>query len=89
MSAGKFTQMETTIVDPRDQRWEIAQPTYRVYFHTVNGSSDERELTGGDVDEVIAWAEANAAGRTFVLYACVPHDGRGLVRLLGTDPNEA
>ena len=39
-------------------------------------------------DEVIAWAEATAAGRTFVLYACVPHDGLGLVRLMGTDPNE-
>ena len=45
-------------------------------------------MTGGDVDEVIAWAEATTAGRTFVLYACVPYDGLGLVRLLGTDPNE-
>jgi len=79
---------EATIVDPRGQRWEIGQPTYRVYFHAVNGSSDERELTGGDVDEVMAWAEDNAAGRTFVLYACVPQDGLGLVRLMGTDPNE-
>jgi hypothetical protein len=81
--------MEATSVDPRDQRWEIARPTYRVYFHTPSGSSDEHEVAGGDVSEVMAWAEANAAGRTFVLYACVRHDGVGLVRLLGTDPNRS
>lgn len=43
--------MQTTIVDPRDQHWEIGQPTNRVYFHTVNGASDERELTGTDPNE--------------------------------------
>lgn len=80
--------METTMVDPRDQRWELGQPNYRVYFHRGNGTSYEYEVTGGDVDEVIAWAKATAAGRTFVLYACVPHDGLGLVRLLGADPNK-
>lgn len=80
--------METSIVDPRDQRWEVARPTYPVDFHTADGSSDEREVSGGDVDEMMAWAEVNAAGRTFVLYACVPHDGLGLVRLLGADPND-
>ncbi len=57
-------------------------------FTSGNGTSYEYEVTGGDVDEVIAWAEATAAGRTFALYACVPNDGLGLVRLLGTDPNE-
>ncbi len=83
-----FTHLETTVVDPRDQRWEIGQPNCRVYSHTVNGSSDERELTGSDVDEVIARAEAHAAGRIFVLYACVLHAGLCLVRLLGRDPDE-
>jgi hypothetical protein len=41
------------------------------------------------VTEVLGWAEAQRAGRTYVLYVCVPHDGLGLLRLAGTDPNEA
>lgn len=81
--------MEIRGVDPRDQTWEISNPTYRVYFHDSDGASDEYEVDGGGVDEVIAWAEAHRRGRTFVLYACVPHDGGlGLLRLAGSDPNE-
>jgi hypothetical protein len=40
-----------------------------------------------DVTEVLSWAEAQRARRTFVLYACVPSHGLGLVRLQGNDPN--
>lgn len=39
------------------------------------------------MSEVMAWAEAQRSGRTFILYACVPYDGLGLLRLAGSDPN--
>ncbi|EYR62014.1 hypothetical protein N866_12755 [Actinotalea ferrariae CF5-4] len=74
-------------VDPRDQTWELDRPNYRVFFHDAHGVSDEYELRDADVVEVLAWAQDQAAGRTFVLYACVPGDGLGLVRLQGSDPN--
>ena len=81
--------MESRGVDPRDQTWELSDPIYRVYFHDHNGSSDEHEIQAADgITEVLAWAEATRGERTFVVYACVPKDGLGLVRLHGRDPNE-
>lgn len=75
-------------VDPRDQTWEIDEPTYRVYFHETSGSSDEYEIRGAnDVSEVLSWAASAPGDRPFVIYACVPGEGLGLVRLHGTDPN--
>lgn len=79
--------MDTRKVDPRDQTWELDQPTYRVYFHDARGASDEYELKDADVVDALTWAENQRADRTFVLYACVPSDGLGLVRLHGSDPN--
>jgi hypothetical protein len=78
--------MDVRAIDPRDQTWEV-EPSYRVYFHDTSGAQDEYELRGADVVEGLTWALAEAAGRTFVPYVCVPGDGRGLVRLQGTDPN--
>ena len=81
--------MDTRGVDPRDQTWETSNPRYRVYFHGQQGAADEYEVEGASgVAEVLAWAEAARGDRTFVLYACVPRDGLGLVRLHGKDPNE-
>ena len=79
--------MDIRSVDPRDQTWELDQPRYRVYFHDADGASDEYELHGGDVVDVLTWAQAQRAGRSFVVYVCVPGDGLGLVRLQGSDPN--
>lgn len=79
--------MDIRAVDPRDQTWELERPSYRVYFHDANGAQDEYEVLDTDVVEVLAWAKTKRAGRTFVLYACVPGDGLGLVRLQGSDPN--
>ena len=79
--------MDIRAVDPRDQTWEISQPKYRVYFQDEHGATDEYEVEGEDVAEVMAWAEAQRNGRTFALYACVPYDGLGLLRLAGSDPN--
>lgn len=77
--------MQTMGVDPRDETWELVEPRYRVYFW-AGTASDEWEVSGADVQEVLAWAEANRGDRTYTLYACVPHDGLGLVRLAGEDP---
>lgn len=73
-------------VDPRDTRWENDHPTYRVYFWQP-GISDEWELAGADVDEVLRWAAEHADGRNYVVYASIldSTDGPGLVRLLGAD----
>jgi hypothetical protein len=80
--------MRSTGVDPRDQTWEVPHPKYRVYFHDASGASDEYEVEGADVPEVLAWAEAKRGDRTFLLYACVARNGPGLLRLHGHDPNE-
>ena len=79
--------MDIRAIDPRDQTWEISRPAYRVYFHDDSGAANEYEVEGADVAEVMAWAEAQRNGRTFALYACVPRDGLGLLRLAGSDPN--
>jgi hypothetical protein len=79
--------MKIATVDPCDQTWEIDDPKCRVYFHDAAGSSDEYEIGGADVSDVMAWAEARRKGRTHVRYACVPHDGLGLLRLQGSDPS--
>jgi hypothetical protein len=77
-------------VDPRDQKWQRDDPTFRVYFwsRAAHGAvSDEYEVQGADVTEVLAWAEADPQHRAFTLYA--RHDdpsGVGLIRLAGEDP---
>lgn len=50
--------------------------------------SDEYEISGADILEVITWADAHTLERTYVLYTCVPGDGLGLICLAGTDPNQ-
>ena len=77
--------MQAQPVDPRDTRWEVDQPAYRVYFWQP-GVTDEWELDGADVDEVLRWAADHASGRQYAVYACVTTtEGKGLIRLLGTD----
>lgn len=77
-------------IDPRDQTWEVDEPTYRVCFWSAEMASDEWELLGGDVDEALQWAHDSADGRTFTLHSVVKSPGEvGLLRLLGTDPTRA
>jgi hypothetical protein len=82
--------VKVTGVDPRDQRSAVNQPSYRVYFFTAEGSSDEYRVTEAELEEVLAWVEANrGADRTYVLY--MEHeddDGITLFRLSGVDPND-
>jgi ketosteroid isomerase-like protein len=84
-------------VDPRDTRWEVPHPIYRVYFWELQRPHDPRsrwvshewEIGDADIDEVLNWARDNAAGRRFVIYVRVVSGQPGepgLVRLLGTDP---
>jgi len=80
--------MLVSSVDPRDQTWEVTDPSYRVYFHDAHGAAEELEITGADVSEIIGWAETERRGRTYVLYVCAPVNGLGLVRLQGSDPTE-
>jgi hypothetical protein len=85
-------------VDPRDTTWEEHEPAFRVYFWKAKPqpiglrpgfASEEFEVTGSDVREVIAWADATAGSdRTYTLYALVRSlEGElGLIRLAGVDP---
>jgi len=88
--------MRAYLVDPRDTTWEVSQPVYRVYFwekqrdyEDSGWASEEWELQGADISEVMDWTEETAKGRLSVLYVCVSHGGElGLVRLSGIDPTE-
>ena len=81
--------MHAMPVDPRDQNWESDSPAYRVYFWQ-DMASDEWELSEADIDEVLAWADAHADGRTMTVW--VVHrdsEGVGLIRLAGIEPPAA
>jgi hypothetical protein len=86
-----FLTVKARRIDPRDERWEIYSPDYRVYFWRPEGISDEWELTGADdVEAVMRWAQDHCDGRTFVIYVNVArNEGLGLVRLFGVDPTRA
>lgn len=81
--------MEALPVDPRDTEIEWDATTYRVYFWSGDGGHcTEFELTDvHDLQQVLAWAEANADGRVpelFVLHDRGPEPG--LIRLAGGRP---
>jgi hypothetical protein len=84
--------------DTTEGRWVVEHPTYRVEFWerlsnpepplVPMWSSYVIRLRGaGDVHEAIAWADANAHGRSVAVYAEVDRGPEhGHVLLLGTDP---
>lgn len=82
--------MHVQLVDPRDTRWEVTQPVYRVYFWQRSGTgwtSEEWQTKGADVCEVLAWADADELHRLYTLYVCCECNGApGLIRLYGNDP---
>jgi len=92
--------MDARSVDPRDSLWTAEPSEYRIDFWRPRGpipddrglgaayEADEWLVTGaGDVTEVIDWANAKAAGRTYTLYAVHDRgDERGLIHLFGVDP---
>ena len=82
-----YSAVNVDPVDPRDQAEEVDEPRYRVYFWQ-GIDSDEYEITGADVHEVLDFADRQAAGRTYSLWVCLParNNGVNLVRLAGWDP---
>ena len=92
--------MKVEEADPFDGRWEENALTYRVRFWGVNTESrtdpplvyESTEINAtdvADVSEVLRWAEDNADGRTFTLYAVVDRGPEpGLVHLAGVDPTK-
>jgi hypothetical protein len=80
--------MEIRSVDPRDINWEADYPVFRVYLWDVAArQSYEHEITGADVDEVLAWAHENTKpGWTHTVYVFIQASadrGPGLVRISG------
>lgn len=79
------------LVDPRDCRWEVWSPSYRVYFWLAIGdafSSREFHISNADVTTVLAWADLHAKDdETYTVFAVVDRgNDLGLVRLAGRDP---
>jgi hypothetical protein len=90
--------VEASPIDPRVESSLESNPDYRVDFwgpikdgsgRVAADGSDEWLLTGvRDVHEALDWANNNADGRRFVLYARF-HDGQsiGVARLAGEEPS--
>ena len=65
--AGRLIGVQTSIVDPRDQTWEIGDPTFRVHFHDTDQASYEYELPSTCASQVTvpcAGPDREEAGRT-------------------------
>jgi len=88
----RMADLDAHPVDPRDNRWEVWEPGYRIYFWRQIGGgawgSREFQVSATDVAEAIEWADLNANdGETYTLFAVVDRDNdAGLVRLAGHDP---
>ena len=92
--------MDVTPVDPRDTKWEVTFPTYRVFIWSRSPAPDdvpadsrgwsctESDVTNADVAEVLTWAqETTPRHGLYSVYACATHHGEsGLLRLAGWDP---
>ena len=86
--------MKVRSVDERDTRWESEFPAYRVYFWENSSgpphgwSSYPYELTDvHNVQQVLAWADANARGRTYQVFAVAGSEADvGLLHLCGSTP---
>jgi hypothetical protein len=91
----RMSKLISRPIDPRDQRWEVWRPTYRVYFwrpvSPTGWGSREFEVSGGDIVAILDWAERHADhGETFTVFVVVGEGDRlGLVRLAGDDPTRA
>ena len=81
-------------------RWEVHEPIYRVdFWHQLPAPPGGRQEMMGykqdayhlsdveNFDQVRSWADANAGGRSFVIYAEISRGGeRGIIRVHGIDP---
>jgi hypothetical protein len=90
--------IEERPIEIDESRWVVGEPSYQIQFwRKMNDpapplvpmwASELHRIVGvEDVEEALAWAEANAAGRRVVVYAEVDRAPNiGLVRLRGKDP---
>lgn len=96
--------MQAQSADPREDGWHGEPIGYRVDFWRPMGNVEPRPLHIGvmfeasewllthirDVAEAIEWADANADGRTYTLYAVYERGSeRGLILLRGLDPTRS
>lgn len=89
-----MTNLNVAPVDPRDIEWEDTHPVFRVYFWGATRVSDEYEITGAGILDVLNWTTKNAVGRGWELWLCLTEGGRkGAVKLqsfnVPLDPGEA
>src|SRR5262245_17771735 len=82
--------MEMRLVDPTDIKWEQDHAVYRVYFwDTATVTSHEQEITGADIEGVLASTHraAQEHGWSYTVCAKVSRGealgGPGLIRLAG------
>lgn len=80
--------MKATSVDPQVIGHETEHPAYRVIFHRGRTVEQFRLTDVLSVHEVLAWAEAKAAGRTFQVFVeAGDGDERHVLRLSGKAPS--
>lgn len=77
-----MTNLNVAPVDPRDIEWEDTHPIFRVYFWDARRVSDEYEIIGAHITDVLKWTTKNAAGRGWEIWLCITGGGRkGAVKL--------
>ena len=90
--------MRVDDVDPRDIRWGIDRPVYRVHFwwqpqpgpDSMLHCQEPRLHVAQDVDEVSRWAGQHGGDRITVVYVEAHDDSElRLLRLHGQDPSAA
>ncbi|NEW42426.1 hypothetical protein GV794_25955 [Nocardia cyriacigeorgica] len=76
--------MKVEVVDPRDGRWEVDDPTFRVYLWDTDARcSYEYEITGAEVETVIEWVgKTITPGWRYTIYVVIDVDERGGVGLV-------
>lgn len=89
-----MTNLNVAPVDPRDIEWEDTHPGFRVYFWDARWVSDEYEITGAGIIDVLEWTTKHADGRGWEVWLCLTEGGRkGAVKLqefnMPPDPGEA
>jgi hypothetical protein len=81
--------MKATPADPRVIARETDDPAYWVILRRGTVAEEFRLTDVLSVHEVMAWAEAKAAGRSFQVFVEVEEgDQRHVLRLLGRKPPE-
>ncbi len=79
-------------VEPMDERhggFEIGFPSYVVSYFEATTQWTYRLTEVHNVHQAFAWADANAQGRRFILWAELNWQGveaKGLLQLCGDDP---